>query len=310
MNRSDISDISDNKFYLKLARCLMSGLCNQIYSLCGCIEYSIRKNINNIYVDRFLMEINSDKWGPISDVIDLNKFNLFLKQYNITIIDSFDSYNLEISNYKESPILYFGTSENLKLFTKILNNIEFLDKHKEIAKKIINFNNYNVIHLRLEEDAVNVYSKEINIHPDVYKTINEERYIHCIKKYIDKNVMTVVLTGDSNNNVVEYLKKNKYKYTLTSKNFENREMNAIIDLIIGSMCNKVFIGSYDSSFSFTILNRILLKRNQDFLGFCIDLNKYYDYYRTYTKDNYTEYLKNDKIKGLVYIPHGGIYGGY
>jgi glycerol-3-phosphate responsive antiterminator len=303
---------NQNKFYLKLARSPMAGLCNQIYALCGCIEYSISKNINSIYIDRFLMEINSDKWCPISDIIDINKLNLFLKQYNINVIDSFNSYELNElkNNYIESPILYFGTSGNPKLFTKILNNIQFLDKYIEIAKKIINFNDYNVIHLRLENDAVETYSKEMNIHPDVYKTINEERYIHCIKKYIDKNVMTVVLCSNENNNVIEYLKKNKYKFILTLKFFEYREINALIDLIIGTMCNTVFIGSYESSFSFTILNRILLKRKQDFLGFCIDLNKYYDFYRTYTNDNYTEYLNNNNIRELIYIPHGGSYGGY
>jgi hypothetical protein len=292
-------------YYLKIARSPNSGLCNQLYSLCSCIEYCISKSINNIYVDRFLMEINLDKWCPISDIIDLEKLNLFLKQYNIIIIDS---YNLK-NEYIESPLSYIGTSNNSKLFSKILNNIEFLEKYKDIAKKIINFNYYNVIHLRLEDDAVNTYSKEMNIHPVVYKTINEERYIHCIKKYIDKNIISVILTENEDNNVIKYLKENNYKYTLTPKVFENREMNALIDLMIGinfhnfynfNNFHNIFIGSYESSFSFTILNRLLSKRKKEFIGIFIDLNKYYDYYRLYTSDNYTEYLNNSDINELIY----------
>ncbi len=294
-----------DSYYLKVAKGPMSGLCNQIYSLCGCIEFCINSKLKKIYVDSFLMEINTDFRCPLSEIINLKKLNAFTNQYGIEIIE----HNKE-DKHKESPIKYFGESANPKLFTKILNNIPFLEKYEEISKKQIKYDNFNTIHLRLEKDAIDIYSKEMGIHPDVYKKICENRYIHCIKKYIDKNTMSILLTSETDNKVVEYLKNNGYRFTTTQKTFQYRELNALVDLLTGVRCNRIFIGSHESSFSFTILNRILLKRQEEFLGFCLDLNKYYDFYRTYTKDNYTEYINNNNIRELIYIPNGGEYRNY
>jgi hypothetical protein len=39
--------------------------------------------------------------------------------------------------------------------------------------------------------------------------------------------------------------KNNYKFILTEKQFNGRELNAIIDLLVSKSCNNVFIGAYN-----------------------------------------------------------------
>lgn len=292
-------------YYLKVAKDDMSGLCNQVYNITGCVEHCILNKISRLVCTEFLKEIKTVKFCLLSEVIDMQKLNTFLKQYNLTISDATQEEKAN-NKFNASPIPYMSYSLNSKDFTHILNHIPFLDKYNEISKNQIQFDRINVIHLRLEDDAVNTFSKEMSIHPCVYKSINEQRYIDCISKYIDKNVMTVVLTADGNNEVIEYLKKNEYKFILTEKVFDKREMNALVDLHIGFMCNTVFIGSYDSSFSYTILNRILKRRNPEFFSCLIDSNKYKDFYKYYTYDTYSIYLSNNNIKSLVFNGSDGL----
>ena len=268
-------DDKDDKdtFYFKIAKDVMSGLCNQMYSLSGCIEYCVDNKIKNLVIGKFLIEVNTDKKCPISDIMDIEKMNLYLKKFDINLIDG--SGNDE-SIFKPSPIPYMGQSNNARIFIEILNNIYFLGKFHTISKNLTKSDIFNVIHLRLENDAIECFSRELMISEDVYKTINEYRYIHCIKKYIDKNIMTYVLTSSEKekNKVIDFLKENGYNFSIIPKNFEDRDVNAVIDLLIGSSCKKTFIGSFDSSFSFTIMNRILINGNSDASSYLIDCNSY------------------------------------
>jgi hypothetical protein len=290
-------------FYFKIAKDDMSGLCNQMYSFSGCIEYCIGNGIKNLVIGKFLKEVKSRKTCPISDIFDIPKINAYLKKFNVNIIDGSDIYDKDENIFKPSPIPYMGQSNNAKLFIEILNNIHFLEKYYTISKNLTKFDNFNVIHLRLENDAVECFSKELNIDPDVYKTINEYRYIYCIKKYIDKNMMTYVLTSSKNedNKVLYFLKDNGYNFMITEKYFQDRDINAVIDLLIGSSCTKSFIGSFDSSFSFTIMNRILLKRKQNEAAYLIDCNTYDNNYRTYNYYTYNIYLSSPEIKNMMYF---------
>ena len=66
-------------FYLRIAD-EKTGLCNQIFSLasaiCSCIKYS--KNI--IIISDFMKCIYSKEYVPISQIINLDKLNIFLKK--------------------------------------------------------------------------------------------------------------------------------------------------------------------------------------------------------------------------------------
>jgi hypothetical protein len=116
---------------------------------------------------------------------------------------------------------------------------------------------FNVIHLRLEQDAIDHWSKLTNLSKDKYKNHLITQYTKLIKKYVDKNTLTIILSSNTNNEVTQYLSRNNYRYTFLQKQFENqREVNAARDSIIGKQCNGVFIGCLSSTFTEFLLNRI------------------------------------------------------
>ena len=114
--------------------------------------------------------------------------------------------NNTIFNYKMGWI----NTYNKTMFDNILKNIIFLknivlpeNEHNYISK----YNKINVIHLRLEEDAIVHWSKMNNMSKLNFQNYIEQKYINIIKKYINKKDITVLLTYSTNNNVIHYLKK-------------------------------------------------------------------------------------------------------
>ena len=48
------------------------------------------------------------------------------------------------------------------------------------------------------------------------------------------------------NGVIQFLKENKYNFEFSIKFFEDREKNAIVDLLISKYCNNIFIGNFNT----------------------------------------------------------------
>jgi hypothetical protein len=115
-----------------------------------------------------------------------------------------------------------------------------------------------VVHLRIEQDWLNHVSSSRNprVSPAVVYNEIADKYINFIQKYIQRGELTFILTGSSNNKVMDYLRNNQYTYFLFPKITHNREMNAAMDMVIGKICNNVFIGCGGSSFSDILLHRI------------------------------------------------------
>ena len=71
-----------------------SGMCNQLYSIAYACCHSINNNPPNttkvIFIGKYLMEINSNKFCNIGEIIDLNASNIFFKKYNIILFDIFN----------------------------------------------------------------------------------------------------------------------------------------------------------------------------------------------------------------------------
>jgi hypothetical protein len=129
-------------------------------------------------------------------------------------------------------------------FTNIFNNMSenciLINKNNKYELNNFNGNSkkLNVIHLQLENDNK---MDELN-----YIKILEDKYIQAINIYFNKEDNIFVLSYDSNNRVVEYLKNNDYNFYITKKNnFTGREPHAIIDLLVGEKCNNVFIGNWN-----------------------------------------------------------------
>ena len=333
-------------YYLKLCQ-QHTGLCNQLNSLLSTICYCIMNNKNIIVIDKFLQEIHTNNYIPISNIFNLKEMNIFLEKYNVQLVDGYFTNNLKILNatygFEDSIINVthiinksFLKNENLiinknininKLFGDpspnkqkqitidfILDNNKFklsflenmcflnnnidinfkkkiyimapdwalIDKTKLIDDiyKIFNFNNnlvllsdnfinkllnnplsesisglkytnnINIIHLRIEQDAIDHWSVVNKLSKHVFYEKIIEIYIYLINKLIMKDDKTIILSYSSENIIIDYLKKNNYNYYYCEKiKNNNRENNAIIDLLNSRHCNNLFIGAGGSTFS-------------------------------------------------------------
>jgi hypothetical protein len=111
-----------------------------------------------------------------------------------------------------------------------------------------NYQHINVLHLRNGDDAVDFWSRINRMNFDEFKITLENKYINLIQNYLsnDPNHITIILSALPNGNVIDYLKNNNYNYIFLDKNiFKERELNAILDIIMCKMCNHVLICNYN-----------------------------------------------------------------
>jgi len=215
------------------------------------------------FKDKFFISLNS------------NNLKLYIT-YSINNVTCQEIYEQE-SGYLKSDIFYNFENAILTPSLRIHNdcspfslgvlrnitfNQEMILTTKECIETLLsqnsnrNTNKINCIHLRLEEDAMQHWSKENNMTLTEFKSVIEEKYIDEIKKNIDKTDATLILSHNYDNKVIEFLKVNEYNYILTPKMDKSRDVAAIYDLLIGQYCNNVYIFVYESSFSYTLLYRI------------------------------------------------------
>jgi len=315
------------------------GLTNQLFSLANGIDKAIKNKCNVVVIDKFLCDYNSHEYIHISNILDLERMNIYFKQkYNLILVDKYNfdfellnvTYGTEGNKIDITHAIKQKYYNNKKLFVnknadfnKIqgdpcvgvkkyicfkykLNHNIIIDKYTEILTKNIDYTNdnfikctmgwpsksydtfldilihitynkllldkakiqlsdvtltkkVNLIHLRIENDAINHWSVMNKMSKENFKIILENKYIQLIQKYIDKNDTTILISSSFDNAVIDFLNKNKYNYfTSKKKPFEYRELNAIVDLIISKKCNNIFIGNFNlngnngSSFSYYI----------------------------------------------------------
>lgn len=170
--------------------------------------------------------------------------------------------NLNLIYLKNETVKKWDTPENKIIFEEILENLHFHSKYKFRANKVIQSlnlkKNVNVIHLRMEEDALLHWSKLNNMDTLYFKHKLEDKYMTLIEKYINPQDITIILTYDKVNNITDTLKTKNYNFYYTEKHPEQgREINAIQDMCIGECCNNIFIGpTISSTFSHVLHKRI------------------------------------------------------
>ena len=176
---------------------------------------------------------------------------------------------------------------NKDIFEDILTHIvfgnRFLIQSGSQIQYIYNMKNttsdkINVIHLRLEDDAIAHWSKMNNMTESCFQNSIETKYTELIKKYINKNDLTVVLTNSKKNGVFDFLHVEGYTFITLNKLYEDRELNAIIELLVSKICNNRFIGNFNftklngSTFSYFISKML----NSNVEKITIDLDKIVD----------------------------------
>lgn len=244
-----------------------AGLCNQLYFLINSILYSSQKNINKIIVSDFVSDNTLLTKIRVMNLINIQKTNEFLKKYNVMIIDYITSNsNHNFSENVHNIFVYTSLDPswvNSTIFFDIFNNITFQDNFyklstnliPEIKLKLGEDIKINIVHLRLEPDALIHWSKINNIYPTNFKTLIEKKYIYLINKFINKNAFTIIMSYSTNNNVIRFLNINKYNYFIKKKDPSiGRECNALNDLLLARQMNNFFIGSGGSTFTDCIMN--------------------------------------------------------
>lgn len=268
-----------------------SGLTNQIFSLITSIIIAIYERDPIVVFDQFLDDFSKEDYTIISNIIDLEQTNIFLiERYGVVLIDgnNIDSRVvpeniINVINETKKYNYAFGwiNDINKELFDDILLNIrfchDFIEKADSFIQKIGD-KKTNVIHLRLEDDAIIHWSKKNDMSEIEFKQYIEDKYIELIKLHIDKNDETIILSSSSKNGVIDFFEREGYSYKFTEKHFAGREKNAIVDLLISKRCNNIFIGNFNpvnlngSSFSYYISKSL----QNDVKKIMIDLDRIRD----------------------------------
>lgn len=167
---------------------------------------------------------------------------------------------------------------NESIFLSIFRELRFTDGFyniiNEIKEKYIIDEKINIIHFRLEEDAINHWAgiNKMNVYEFEKKIY--EKYTYLIKKYIADEEKIYILSSDEKSISEKFYSIGKFVYAgidikseLLMKYYgiSGRELSAIIDLLIGIKYSKLFIGchSYEytrgSTFSYMIARNINCK---------------------------------------------------
>jgi hypothetical protein len=274
----------DNVLFIRPHFGIANGLCNQLSFLINAILYASKNGINCVVVDNFLKDNSNLSSCPYSEILELNEFNSFLQKYNVILKDicnaTIDPSFIESEFLKIVPGVQTSVSDSWidsSKFFDIYNNIVFKPEFynisnnliTEIKQKLGDDVKINVIHLRIENDAIKHWARLSNINPDLFKKALEIKYIYLINKYINKDAFTIVMTYSKNNNVMKYLQKNGYYFFTKNNDLSiGRECNALKDLLLARKMNNFFIGAQESSFTYFIQNSTTFKK-----CILIDLNK-------------------------------------
>lgn len=260
------------------------GLCYQLAFLINTLLYASKNEIKYIFLDNFIKDNSTFSSCPYSEIIELDETNLFLQKYNVVLRDKnhkdIDHNFMESEFLKIVPGVQTSANDNWidsSQFFDIYNNIVFNpwfynisnNLITEIKQKLGNDIPINVIHLRIEDDAINHWSKLSNVNSVIYKELLETKYIYMINKYINKHAFTIVMTYSKDNKVIKFLNNNGY-YFFTKQKVPSigRECNALQDLLLSRKMNNFFIGAGSSAFTNFIQNSANFKKL-----ILIDLNK-------------------------------------
>jgi hypothetical protein len=230
----DVTDIV--KTFLTNNTLFISKYIN-LHSIFEDIEPNVGKKLT-IYFNNFTMTFSEENGFLRNDIhIDFNNMNFVMAP----------SWDLI-----ESP-------EFINITADIYNNLFFHDCHINDSNNFIQSisttgsNSINIIHLRLENDAIEFWSRQNNMSQGDFSKKLSEKYIEKINQHINKSDTTIILTYNNNNEVINYLNNNNYRYFIHDKvKNNNREVNAIVDILNAKNCNNVFIAVGGSSFSWTI----------------------------------------------------------
>jgi len=232
---------------------------------------------NNCFFINENTNLNLIATDPCYGVYKQINVSYSLNDSDYTIYETFNE-NSEINiNFKDFNGILWHTqnniiterNENYDLINELLLNVKFLEKYHIVSQNFISSLNIkndtviNIIHIRNENDAILFWGNINNMDSDEYKNMLENKYIHLIEKYIDKTSLNIILSMNTSNKVIDFLKIHNYNCIFCDKStVTGREENAIVDLLNGQMCNNIYIGNVNlttycgSTFSYVLYKLI------------------------------------------------------
>lgn len=165
-----------------------------------------------------------------------------------------------IFNTEGNSKFFWYNALNETLFSALFDKIIFTDGFHEIVNVIsqkYDIATTNFIHFRIESDAINHYSVVNKLDRNTFKKKLYDKYNYLLEKYIDKNDTNYILSHDENdiiNNFPDY----NFLYTdrvikdqliMKYYNIYGRELSAVVDLLLGISCTKIFIGCFNFKYS-------------------------------------------------------------
>jgi hypothetical protein len=248
--------------YVDICPLLGMGLSNQLFTFIGALIWCIQHKIPVIIIGNFLLNINQKYYCSIDKVLCLTAMNDYIQnKYNVYMIDV---NNTKYANDKEplkkhsiKPSLPESSQLiNTDMGKDILNHILFAPNLVAVPMNFLNsivkektYENIHVIHLKIEDDAIEHYSNVHKVTKQKFLKLAVNKYIELINKYIPPEDLTIILSGSIDNEVITFMKERKYNYKYLVKQSRYREINAVMDMILGKMCSGTFIGAAGSTFS-------------------------------------------------------------
>lgn len=194
---------------------------------------------------------------------------------------------LDFRNFRNaqwlSPTSITDARSNVEFFNDCLRHVAFRPFFHELIQPLLSQvqGTMNVMHLRLENDAIDFWSHINKLPNELYLSLLEQKYIRIIQTHLDPASTTVLLSGSTENAVTKYMDNQGYKYVMMDKTLvQGRETNAILDYLISTHCNGVFVGNvnphnyHGSTFSYAILNS--LRNVEHVKKVCIDTDRIFD----------------------------------
>lgn len=251
-----------------------AGLCNQLYLITNHINNSVI-NGTKIYIHRFNIDIFKKTRIPFDSIFDIPKTNENLKR-----LTGREIINQSPPNIIESiPQLQIYPVNNIA----ILNCLEFNEKFLKKVKFKEKSNIYYAVHFRLDIDCVlhytfgkKVYNRFMDLTnnnlsqaKDYFETLDQtaikeyceflmRQYIEFVKQFgFDKTwyICTPILKDEIHNpfkiylnELTDFINKSNGNYSISQTHYQERELNAIVDLVILRDAEKM-IGFQGSSFS-------------------------------------------------------------
>lgn len=124
----------------------------------------------------------------------------------------------------------------------------------------------NVFHVRNEMDAMSHWAKLNHMTVEQYQCAYEMRCLHLVRTHVTKEDINIILTSFVEDNpIIDTMKEEGYKvYVRPNIEGFGREMNGVVDLLLGKFCTNYFLGNFagknafvgGSTFSYVLYNQL------------------------------------------------------